>query len=379
MHSFKVLFALLFLSVLPTNKTFAQPALSNNAFVSLLTCGPGNELYSVFGHTALRVSDPATGIDVVYNYGTFDFDAPNFYMKFVKGDLQYFVSASTYNDFIYTYKYYNRDVYEQVLNLTPEQEQKIFSELNDVLQSDRKFYTYKFIGRNCTTMAGDVIELGSGTKISNKNRDTGKTYRRIIYENLENHFYENLGISLIFGARTDIEMKELFLPVHLMEGVADTNSSGNPLAKPSVTVNKAFERSTPGSWWNNIYLFAGFMIVAAVFSNRRVVYVTFLVIAGLIGFFFSVVGFFSFHEEITMNYNILLLNPLYLLLLAFMLMKNAKATLWTIYTCLGLLVVYLVIMLNKPHLLLVLPIVVLAAAVLIRLRMQTLKGLPRHS
>jgi hypothetical protein len=123
MRNIKVLFTFLFIFLSSTNKTFAQQ-LSDKAFISLLTCGPGDELYSVFGHTAIRVNDPATGIDIVYNYGTFDFAAPNFYLKFVKGDLQYFVSVSSYRDFVYTYQYYDRDVYEQVLNLTPQQEQK---------------------------------------------------------------------------------------------------------------------------------------------------------------------------------------------------------------------------------------------------------------
>ncbi|PZR20098.1 MAG: hypothetical protein DI539_11760, partial [Flavobacterium psychrophilum] len=108
MRNIKVLTTLLF-TLLVTVKTFAQVPLSDKAGITLLTCGPGKELYSVFGHTAIRVYDPATRFDVVYNFGTFDFDTPNFYPKFVKGDLQYFASASSYEDFVYTYQYYNRD------------------------------------------------------------------------------------------------------------------------------------------------------------------------------------------------------------------------------------------------------------------------------
>src|SRR4051812_2221318 len=107
MRSIYAYLALFFTLLFTPTASFAQVPLSDMATVSLLTCGPGNELYSVFGHTAIRVHDPLRGMDVVYNYGTFDFDTPNFYLKFVKGDLKYFVSASSYDDFVYTYQYYN--------------------------------------------------------------------------------------------------------------------------------------------------------------------------------------------------------------------------------------------------------------------------------
>ena len=94
MRSLKTVLAFLLFAI--TANTTAQNKLSNEAFISLLTCGPGNELYSVFGHTAIRVYDPSTNFDVVYNFGAFDFDTPNFYGKFVKGDLQYFVSTGLY-------------------------------------------------------------------------------------------------------------------------------------------------------------------------------------------------------------------------------------------------------------------------------------------
>jgi hypothetical protein len=375
MRNIKVLFTFLFIFLSSTNKTFAQQ-LSDKAFISLLTCGPGDELYSVFGHTAIRVNDPATGIDIVYNYGTFDFAAPNFYLKFVKGDLQYFVSVSSYRDFVYTYQYYDRDVYEQVLNLTPQQEQKIFNELNDVLASDRKFYTYKFIDRNCTTMAGDVVELGAGTKISNKNSDNRKTYRRIIYEYLDNHFIENLGINLMFGTKTDRQLDELFLPTHLMEGVSNTQTANGSLALPAITINKSKVESTSSSVLNNFYTFCAIIVLLLFFTGKRNFYVPFLVFAGLTGVFFCVVGLYSFHDEIMYNYNALLINPLFLVLLIFIYRNNRKWVVYTIYTCFACILAYIIIMINKPHLLLVTPLIVLITTILIRLQLKNKKLIP---
>ena len=100
-----LLVAVIFFAVTlnPFYSAYARRQLSENAQISVLTCDTGNELYSLFGHTAIRINDPANGIDVVFNYGMFDFRTPNFYLKFIKGDLQYFVSTSSFEDFYADY------------------------------------------------------------------------------------------------------------------------------------------------------------------------------------------------------------------------------------------------------------------------------------
>ena len=147
----------LFLLILLPVAAFAQQTLSDNAKVSVLTCGKGNELYSLYGHTAVRISDPSSGLDMVYNYGTFDFSTPNFGLKFVKGDLQYFVSTSSFRDFLENYDYEQRSVLEQVLDLPQSKKQELFDRLNRVLSSSERYYTYKFIDRNCTTKVADLL------------------------------------------------------------------------------------------------------------------------------------------------------------------------------------------------------------------------------
>ena len=117
--------------------------LSEKASVSVITCGTGLEVYSLFGHTAIRIKDPERNVDIVYNYGAFDFRTPNFALKFVKGDMQYFVTSSSFNDFMAQYDYEKRSVAEQVLVIPQEKKQQLFEELNSVLFSDKRFYTYK--------------------------------------------------------------------------------------------------------------------------------------------------------------------------------------------------------------------------------------------
>ena len=112
--------------LIPFNATGQEYKLSPNAEISLLTCGAGNEYYLSFGHSAIRVCDTSLGIDHVYNYGTFDFDTPNLYLKFALGNLDYMLSVQNYNNFILSYRYEGRWVVEQKLNLTDEERNKLY-------------------------------------------------------------------------------------------------------------------------------------------------------------------------------------------------------------------------------------------------------------
>lgn len=351
--------ALFFALLLLTTKSFSQFPLSDKAQISLLTCGPGNELYSVFGHTAIRVNDPSVGMDVVYNYGMFDFDTGNFYLKFVKGDLQYFVGVDSYHDFVYTYHYYNRDVLEQTLNLTHEQKQAISDDLAKSLQPENKFYTYKFIDRNCTTKVADILKKHVPGGLSFENSDKGKTNRRIIYEKLHNKFYENLGINLMFGYKTDVEQYKLFLPQQLLEGVNNTKG----LSQPVQTVYKSTQKDGM-SWWNNIYTFCVLMLAVFLLARKRPGAAAYLAVIGLMGVIFCTVGLYSLHHEVRLNYNALLCNPLFFVLLFFMARNNQKWINIVAYTCLGCVAIYIVMMLNKPHLIMMLPIIAVTSFVL---------------
>ncbi|OYQ32126.1 hypothetical protein CHU92_14725 [Flavobacterium cyanobacteriorum] len=343
----------------------AQPALSDKARISLLTCGPGNELYSVFGHTAIRVADPVTGTDVVYNYGMFDFTTANFYLKFVKGDLQYFVAADYYEDFLDTYRYYNRDVYEQVLNLTYAQKQSIAVALNQSLTLKERFYTYKFIDRNCTTKAADILRAHVPGGISDINKDKGKTNRAIILEKLQGKFYESLGINLMFGYKTDKEQYNLFLPMQLLQGVDNTVTTRGALAAPALRIyTSTAKHTTP--WWNNIYTFSLVMLVVLLVTRRKKAAIAYLAVTGILGVFLSTVGFYSLHEEVRLNYNALLFNPLFLVLLYFMIKNNQKGIRLLVYACLCCLGVYTGFMLDKPHLVMMLPVMITSLVVLLR-------------
>ncbi|KGO97208.1 hypothetical protein Q767_00970 [Flavobacterium enshiense DK69] len=332
--------------------------LSEKATVSLLTCGTGAELYSLYGHTALRINDPINNIDIVYNYGTFDFTTPNFYGKFVKGDLEYFVSTSSFEEFNYSYVYDNRDIFEQKLNLTQSQKQKIYTELSDVLASDKRFYTYKFIDRNCTTMVRDVINKVLPQPISTNVPDTQKKYRQILYDYQTDKFYENLGINLMFGAKTDKQCDQLFLPIELLQGIEQTKIDGEKLSTNTATVFKSQQNGAQKSLWNNIYTFAlALLAIAYIAYKNKTAAIVYLAVAGMMGLFFSLVGLYSLHQEVLWNYNALVMSPLYIPLIWFAIRKN---TIWTnrlVVVSVGCIGIYVVYMLNKAHLVMMLPII----------------------
>lgn len=370
MYRLKITFSsILFLLTALVTKTHSQVLLSEGSKVSVLTCGTGNEMYSLFGHTAIRIMDDENHIDQVYNYGTFDFNTSNFVLKFTKGDLQYMASSNTYNDFFNEYLYEKRAVYEQTLNVSTVQKQALFEQLNRALLSNERYYTYKFIDKNCTTMIVDILNKTLGKKVIVKTADTEKTYREILYPYFADHFYEQLGTSIIFGKKVDQDGELLFLPLELKQSLNSIRYNNQPISSPERTILEFQKELAPFSWWNNIYTYL-LILLAIVIANNRKVYMTYFLVLGLLGFFLFFIGFYSFHKELEYNYNILLFNPALLLLTYFYLSNKRKGMYYIVLFNMICIAIYLLLMLNKIHLWIVLPIIVVSAIGLIKLIIQ---------
>jgi hypothetical protein len=354
---------LLFLMLLGFTSNIEAQELGENATISILTCQEGNELYSLYGHTAIRIKDAANALDVVYNYGTFDFNTEHFYLKFVKGDLRYFVSAYSYNEFYYEYTIENRSIYEQELHLTVAQKRLLFETLNKSLLSDDKYYTYKFIDRNCTNMVVDKVNMAMGQNCIVKTTEPDMSYRQILFPYLKNHFYENLGINILFGYKTDQKGDKLFLPNQLMESLKVAKIEGKPISGQPKTLLKATAVPEEGSLWNNIYTFC-LLILLLVLARKAWVYLLYFTVLGLLGLLMIWAGFYSLHEELANNYNVLLFNPVLLLVLVFYWTKNYGGLKKTVQLCIVLDMVFFIVLLNKPHLVMFLP---LLASVLLML------------
>ena len=209
------------------------PTLSPDAEVSLLTMLPGDEVYSVFGHTAFRVRDPALGLDRTYNYGTFDFDQPFFIARFARGLLDYQLSVAAMERTLAEYRYLERPIIEQRLDLPLEARQNLFRFLETNYLPENRAYRYDFFFDNCSTRPRDALERALGQRLDYGGYEPrGMTFRDLLRPYLEGHPLTGLGIDLGLGAPTDraaTDREAMFLPLELMRAYDEASFEGRPL------------------------------------------------------------------------------------------------------------------------------------------------------
>lgn len=227
---------------------------SSRIRVSLITCSPGSELYSIFGHSAIRVTDSNRMADMVFNYGTFDFSDPDFYVKFVQGKLNYYLSIQETNGFILDYQYMGRSVIEQVLLLPEPQKIKLVNALIENSKPENRYYLYDFFLDNCTTRLRDILlQYGLIDTRSIPTMPANTTYRQAIHDYLKkgDHPWSMLGIDLLLGAKTDRVMtlaEQQFLPDNLLLAVDRIENHQTIVQK--TTLYQAPEKTTASSFFS---------------------------------------------------------------------------------------------------------------------------------
>lgn len=197
-----------------------QWQLSPTAYASIMTCGSGDEFYEVFGHSAMRICDTANNIDMVFNYGIFDFDVEGFYFKFARGRLDYCLAVQSFENFMREYDYYGRAVWEQRLNLTNEECCHLFSMLMENAQPENKYYKYDFFRDNCATRVDDMITNTLTKTLTKTKTITEKiTYRDLLYKYNVSMPWWQLGTDILLGARCDkvLNAKQYrYIPMEMM-------------------------------------------------------------------------------------------------------------------------------------------------------------------
>ncbi|PRY14962.1 uncharacterized protein DUF4105 [Pontibacter ummariensis] len=313
---------LLSLFTLPGWAQFEGMEISPEAKISLLTCSSGQDLYAIFGHSAVRVTDPVSGLDVVFNYGTFDFDEPNFYLKFARGKLKYKLSAANYRDFVYSYIDDNRSVYEQELNLTYAQRQQYWAFLTNNYLPANRFYLYDFFFDNCATRIRDGIEATFPNKLAFNigQFDEDMTFRNLIDFYLPPQPWGDFGIDLALGARIDQEASPyeyMFLPDYLAKGFANATivQDGEPVPLTK-EVKVIYEREpipfeagwfTPSLLWWAFFVVVLALTAADLFkkTRSRVFDMTFFFLAGLMGIVLVLLWAATDHQATAYNFNLL--------------------------------------------------------------------------
>ncbi|MCF8276198.1 MAG: DUF4105 domain-containing protein [Flavobacteriales bacterium] len=337
----------------------AQPeiTLSENSKVSLVTCGPGEELYEAFGHTAIRIYDPSLGFDAVYNYGTFDFNQPNFYWNFVQGRSMYMLDVNRYANFVRAYQYYNRSVREQFLNLTLGEKQALFDKLTWNAQEENREYLYDYFFDNCSTRPRDVINDALGGKIEFDSTFLGDD--RLSIRQLTDLYiikeqpWGDLGIDLCLGAVIDkpaTSMQYMFLPEKLEEAFDHAyvlrDGERIPLVEEKQTTFQAAPVVREKSWFVPQVVFVGFLLISAVFLTIfRVAKRSTRIFDGLLFMATSFIGwnaiflwFFTNHFSADYNWNILWSLPTNAIF-GYALMKKERSK-WTRTYALFLILLY---------------------------------------
>lgn len=324
---------LLGLLIFASVEVSAQNRLSENAEMSLITVAPGDELYSGFGHSALWVEDESKGLSVVFNYGTFDFETPGFYMKFVRGKLDYMLSAGRLSYLVNSAKAEKRTVIQQKLNLSMTQRNEIYNFLLENIKPENRFYQYDFFFDNCSTRFRDLLEDVLGEGLVWERDAEGLTFREYLDIYLAEKPWQDFGIDLVLGQPTDAiadKRNEMFLPDLLMMHFDEATYNGKPIVEDKIIIYEAEEEEASVGFQILPEYVTWFLCLLGIFLSVRhhksklsdVWFNKLLfVITGLVGCLIFFLWFLSDHVATVNNWNIIWAFPLNVVL-AFYFLKN---------------------------------------------------------
>ena len=304
--------------------------LSRQAEVSLITCSPCEDaVFTVYGHTALRVYDPENKIDRVYNYGIFDFSKPNFIYRFAKGETDYVLGASNFGYFLVEYISRGSEVYEQVLNLQHKEKEMLWNALEWNVLPENREYRYNFFFDNCATRPIDMIENNlQGTISFMPPTSRIPTFRDMINQCTRYRPWQTFGCDLVLGLPTDRAMTQresFFIPENVKNAFdrAEIIREGisTPLVKNAIILAEE-DRQTPITpfYFSPVFCFTllFLIILTLTFIEWRVkkyfrlVDMLLFFVAGMAGCILFFLSFFSVHPCIFPNISLLWLHPFHL-------------------------------------------------------------------
>ena len=327
------------------NPVHAQLPLSDSATASVITCGPGNDFYLAFGHSAIRICDSTRDIDYVYNYGTFDFDTPHFYLKFAQGQLNYCLSRTRFVNFLAVYDYEQRWVCEQRLDLTPQEVNNLFVMLEWNYLPENRYYKYDFFRDNCATRVRDMVESTLGKKTLGIDDWEDHSYRQWVHSATSGGCLEwwVLGVDMLLGLPTDHtrnNSEAMFYPMAMMWQYDNAMVNDE---SPLTTYNKellADHREPLHRSFPPIVVFALLFVVVAMLTflmplSSRLINIidrVLFIVAGVVGLVLCFMWFGTDHWCTKWNLTILWASPL-LILIAIRLNKSPRWALWLQEAC----------------------------------------------
>ncbi|MDR1004069.1 MAG: DUF4105 domain-containing protein [Prevotellaceae bacterium] len=370
----RLLLFILSLCLLTVRLEAAQPIVVSHDSIrlSLLTCAAGEEIYSLFGHTAIRYENNTRGIDVVFNYGIFNYDVPYFALRFALGETDYRMGAIEYDRFIKEYAEEHRDVWQQVLNLRQDEKEQLVDALLENYRPENQLYRYNIFYNNCATRPRDRIEAAVDGSVlyadDMSTTDTDITFRSLVYRYTEQHLWSRLGIDLCLGLPADQPISRrtmMFVPFYVRDFFAQAHIVDNPdlstagidttesidligMSRPLVSEEETLlsVAPLPGTWTDCftpmrtfllVLLLVVVMTVYGILTRRSLwgIDLFLFFVFGGVGCVIAFLVFFSHQPTVSPNYLLLVFHPLHLLLLPHLYNKVSKKKLSWYFVLVG--------------------------------------------
>ena len=318
----KKLYIFVLLSLFSITHNNAQVNLSVYSEISIVTAGPGEALYEKFGHAAIRIKDPVLNLDLIYNYGVFDFNQPNFLLNFADGKMYYVLARYDFKYFISSYRKDKRWLKQQVLNLNKTEKQQLFLYLENNALIENATYPYDPFFNNCASKLKDITTaiLKENVVLNSKNIKDKSTLRELMNQEITWNTWGNFGINLITGRILDQERNQLeytYLPDYLFKTIKNgkikrDNKIINLVKREDVLldfneISNNTKLFNPVAFFTLLLLIVALITIKDIKNQKRTKWLDFIIffLTGIVGLILTYFWFFSSHKTAPDNYNIL--------------------------------------------------------------------------
>ena len=339
---FKITFLLLFFPFWAFSNSLNLSDNIESTEISVLTCDPGTQIYSLFGHSALRIKNPKKDHDLVVNWGLFEFSESQFQFgyDFAKGRLKYYMGIQLMSNFMLEYRRSKRGVREQVLNLSNQEKYQIIQLLEENYKPENRKYKYEFFYDNCSSRLRDVVKKVFKENINfyQSPKSNKFTFRETIHHYLQSFPWLKLGIDLVLGKKIDVLVNNenlMFLPLNVEQifdqSLVQNNGANKNLIKSKNTLIESFENKNKLSnigVYSWILLAITLLLIVFKFDKALGFWSSLnLFIVGLLGVFLVFMWIGTDHNATKMNFNLLWASPFHFILI-YCLIKQS----WTNFT-----------------------------------------------
>lgn len=337
---------------------------TDNTQVYLITCDPGPESHTMYGHSALRLYDSISETDVVYNWGVFDFSTTNFNYKFARGQLNYKLAAYSYKSFLNEYGPTKRSVYMQKIYIPDSELLRLKEMLDENLRPENVYYKYDFFWDNCATRIRDILEDVYGDKLvyPEQEGEPEVTYRDRLDEYHDGVLWMDAGIDLLLGSPADQPCgfrESMFLPEYLMKNLSEAHvTDGDKRVMLLGPTEMVFDHERPEydtgilkqPWfWLSVafiivFLFTALVRVPALQNGFDLVFWSVLTVLALLMIFLNYV---TDHVAMKQNYNMIWLNPLIPIALYAIFAKHKLYWFWRVQIALSVIFMLVIVLISQ--------------------------------